>query len=80
MPLFRNVRIEQAVLAFVNEHELAAKKRIVEERRDLLLTDEADRVFTALLEQYKDDPDVLKQVEQHHDLLRRCLCAADAIP
>jgi hypothetical protein len=67
-----NTPTEQAVLDFLNADTWQDSKRIVEDRRDLLLTNEADQFLGQLLKQYKDDPDALKQIEQHRDLLRRC--------
>ena len=47
-------QVAQAVLDFINADTWNEGKRIVEERRDLLLTDAADRVFAMLLEQARD--------------------------
>ena len=65
-------QVAQAVLDFINADTWNEGKRIVEERRDLLLTDAADRVFAMLLEQYRGSPDAVKVLERHRDLLRRC--------
>jgi hypothetical protein len=64
--------IKQAVMDFLEADDWAAGKRVVEERRDLLLTDEADQVFADLLEQARDDPQARRMLERHRDLLRRC--------
>ncbi len=78
MPLFGKKKrpsfedIAQAVIDFLEADDWAAGKRVVEERRDLLLTDEADQVFAMLLEQARDDPQARRMLERHRDLLRRC--------
>jgi hypothetical protein len=60
------------VLAFVNARTWAESKQIVETNRDALLTGAADEVFAGLLEQYKDNENATRQLEEHRALLLRC--------
>ncbi|NJP07558.1 MAG: hypothetical protein HC837_19005, partial [Chloroflexaceae bacterium] len=60
-----------AVLALLNTGNWDEKQRIVETQHALLLTDEADRVLTHMLQQYQSDADTRK-LQQHRTLLRRC--------
>ena len=54
MPPSQDQTVE-AVLAFVNARTWEESKRIVETHVDLLLSDAADEVFGALLEQFQED-------------------------
>ena len=62
----------EAVLAFVSAESWPDSKRIVEEQRDLLLTDAADQVFALLLEVSQDKPNAIRILQKHRQLLARC--------
>ena len=64
--------IMEAVQAFITAETWADSKQIVETNRDVLLTDAADEVLASLLEQYKDDENATRQLEEHRRLLLRC--------
>ena len=65
-------QIAEAVESFINAQTWEECKRIVEAKRDLLLTDAADQVFASALEQYRDDANITQFLEDHRDLLMRC--------
>lgn len=65
-------QISEAVLAFINAPSWDESKRIVEARRDELLTDAADEAFATVLEQYRGDVAATATLEEHRALLTRC--------
>jgi tetratricopeptide (TPR) repeat protein len=72
----RNTRPDsQAILAalqeFVNARTWSESRRVVEAHPELL-TDEADRLLALLLEQYQDNAEAVRILEEHRVLLRRC--------
>ncbi|MDX6380977.1 MAG: hypothetical protein QOI57_2001 [Rubrobacteraceae bacterium] len=64
----------EVVLAFVNAQTWTESKQIAEAHRDVLLTNTADEVLVTLLEQYEDNEDATRQLEEHRALLARCYC------
>ena len=64
--------IANALQAFVSAQTWTEKKRIVEAQSDLLLTDEAEFVWTLLLQQYAHDQNAVRLLQEHHELLQRC--------
>ncbi len=65
-------QVLEAVRAFGSATSEAERKRIVQQERELLLTDAALQVLADLLEQYKEDPNATRLLTQHRDLLQRC--------
>jgi tetratricopeptide (TPR) repeat protein len=65
-------QIAEAVVAFVNALTWDETKRLVEERRDLLLTDTAERFLTNLVAQYQGVESATHTIEEHRALLARC--------
>ncbi|MGB0387193.1 MAG: hypothetical protein ACPGWR_20435 [Ardenticatenaceae bacterium] len=61
-----------AIEAFGSARSEAERKRIVEQKRDLLLSDAALQVFAHLLEQHKEDPRAVGTFTEDRDLLLRC--------
>src|SRR5215217_341006 len=72
MPPSQEQQIAEAVLAFVNAQTWAQSKQIVEDHRDLLLTDAADAILVGLLEQYSDNENAVRELEEHRALLLHC--------
>ena len=64
--------IANALDAFVSAQTWTKSKRIVEAQLDLLLTDEAEFVLTLLLQQYAHDQNVVRLLQEHHELLQGC--------
>lgn len=64
--------VVDAVLALVNAPTWEEAKRVVEARPEELLTDAADRVFPALLEQHEGDAAATGTLQEHRALLARC--------
>lgn len=64
--------ISAAIIALVNANNWGESKRIVKEQRDLLLMDAADQIFADLLEEYKDDRNSTRRLEECRQLLARC--------
>jgi tetratricopeptide (TPR) repeat protein len=65
-------QIAKAVLAFFNARTWAERKQIVEDEREMVLSDAADEVLLHLLKQYKDNEDFTRIVEEYRRLLARC--------
>jgi hypothetical protein len=65
-------QVVDAVLAFINAETWGESQRVVEARRQALLTDTADQVFVALIEQYSADSQAIQVLEEHRALLARC--------
>jgi hypothetical protein len=62
----------KALLAFVNARNLDESRRVVEDRREELLSEAADQIFQELLEQYRDNPLATQILREHQTLLSRC--------
>ena len=65
-------QITEAVQAFINARTWAETKQIVEARRDVLLTDAAERLMTAFLDHYQGDKEATEVLQEHRTLLTRC--------
>ena len=65
-------QVSDAVLAFVNAKSWGESKRLVEQERELLLSEMALEVFADLLEQYKENKGAIRTLTEHRDLLIRC--------
>jgi len=61
-----------AVKAFVSAEDWDGSRRVLNENRDLLLSDEADAMLEALLDEFVDQPQPTALVRVHRDLLKRC--------
>ncbi|MGB0386175.1 MAG: tetratricopeptide repeat protein [Ardenticatenaceae bacterium] len=64
-------RAFETVLKFVESKNWDESKRIVQAQRDLLLSDEAERVLTDLLAQHQNNSEIVSVLEEHRDLLRQ---------
>jgi hypothetical protein len=66
--------VRAAVVAFVNAESLAAKSAVLEAQRNLLLTDEADKVLSADIAglQARGESDLVKHLTLHQEILRAC--------
>lgn len=64
--------VTDAVLAFVKVQSRDDSKSIVEERRDVLLTDAADDFLAYLRTRYRGDEELTRDLEKHVALLARC--------
>ena len=62
----------EAVRSFIHPATWNEKKRIVNQKRKLLLSDAALRVFADLLEQYKEHAEMIRTLTEHRDLLIHC--------
>jgi CHAT domain-containing protein/tetratricopeptide (TPR) repeat protein len=67
-------QIAQAVEAFMNAQTWEEGKRIIEVERDKLLTDAAEQLLGQLLEQYRNNVNATRILEDRLDLLARCRC------
>jgi CHAT domain-containing protein/predicted LPLAT superfamily acyltransferase len=65
-------QLTEAVLAFINAQTWAASKQIVQTRRDVLLTDAAEQLIAALLDQYRGDEEATAVLQEYRVLLARC--------
>ncbi len=65
-------QVTKAVLIFSNTQTPEEGRRVVEQYQQLLLTDEADAVFTDLLAKYEDNFSRLSKLISLHNLLCRC--------
>jgi len=66
-------QINEAVARFVFFAQTwAERKQLVENHRDLLLTDTADATLAALLTQFRDDKDGIRNLEECRKVLIRC--------
>ena len=64
--------VTETILAFVFAESWEERKRTVEERQDLLLTDAADEELAALITVNEDNEDTVDALEEHRKLLARC--------
>ena len=64
--------VQKAVSAFVNAQTWEKRKRLVEERQNVLLTDAAEEALADLLTQYKDDKYATAVLEEYREVLGRC--------
>ncbi|MDP9350195.1 MAG: CHAT domain-containing protein [Chloroflexota bacterium] len=72
-PSQRAIRsLTDLVLAFVNARTWEESKQVVQENADALLSEQTDSVLQGLLEQYSEDSNVLRRLEDNRDLLARC--------
>ena len=62
----------ETVLSFLNTDSLEEKKQIALEKKDILLTEAADEIFSDLLEQYKENSLAAMEIKQSQGLLVRC--------
>ena len=65
-------RITRAVLDFARTSTPAEERAVLTRDLTLLLTDEANQVFTNLIVKYADDPGAVHRLMNMHELLRRC--------
>src|SRR5262245_15343776 len=65
-------QLTEAVLAFINARTWTDRKQIVEARRDMLLTDAAEQLMAALLDQYRGDEEATEVLQACQVLLARC--------
>ena len=64
--------VTETVVTFIFAESWGERKCIVEEFRDVLLTDTADEVLADLITSNKDDEDTVNALEEHRALLARC--------
>jgi hypothetical protein len=64
--------VVDAVEAFVNTSDLSAKRAIVDAHAEDLLGEYADPLFSMLIRQYGDDPELLNRLEADRALLHDC--------
>jgi tetratricopeptide (TPR) repeat protein len=66
--------VRAAVVAFVNAESWAASRAVLEVRRDLLLTDEAEEAFAAFIAaaQGQGANDMANHLTRHQEILRAC--------
>lgn len=64
--------VTEAVVTFVFAESWEESKRLVEDRRGVLLTDAADEELAVLMESNKDNEDTVNALEEHRVLLTRC--------
>jgi tetratricopeptide (TPR) repeat protein len=62
----------EALLAFLNAPTAAEARQVIESRRELLLFEVANQVFTHLIEQYQGDQEKIRFLQDSQDLLARC--------
>jgi hypothetical protein len=62
--------VVDAVEAFANTPELSEKRALVDGHPEDLLGEYADPLFAILIDQYRDDPEVLAGLEADRALLR----------
>lgn len=65
-------QVVEAVQAFVRAGTPIQQKQIVETRRDVLLTDEAEQVLTILIRRSANDPEASQLFRKHLNLLMHC--------
>lgn len=65
-------KITKVVLAFVEAESWSDSQEIVEQEHQLLFSEEANLVFSNLLEQYKNDPNMTQMLQEHQALLKAC--------
>jgi hypothetical protein len=63
--------VTEVVVTFIFAESWEERKRIVEERRDVLLTDAADEELAALITSNKNDEDAVATLKEHRTLLAR---------
>ncbi|GAB3852549.1 hypothetical protein GCM10027610_081050 [Dactylosporangium cerinum] len=61
-----------AVLAFVDASDAAETEAVLRQHHELLLTDQADRVLSDLIRQYRDETDDVTALRRSRRLLYRC--------
>jgi CHAT domain-containing protein/tetratricopeptide (TPR) repeat protein len=64
--------VQEAVLQFVNEKDIALVKQIVETYLNKLFHESAGLVFKDLLDTYKDDDNITKHIKERQELLALC--------
>jgi len=64
-------RVLALLQAFIQAPSWTESQRVVESAPELL-TDEADALLARLLEENRDDPQAVRILTEHRDLLRRC--------
>ena len=64
--------LSNAVQAFIDANSWSESQKIVEAKRDVLLSEEADQFLAHLLTQHQDNPKMLRVIQEHRQLLRRC--------
>jgi CHAT domain-containing protein/tetratricopeptide (TPR) repeat protein len=67
----QEAQVIEAVLAFLRAETWPESKRVVQVRREELLSGAADEVLGTLIDQ-ADDPDTRRFLAEHRDLLARC--------
>ncbi|HOT06704.1 MAG TPA: hypothetical protein PLI05_04720 [Methanotrichaceae archaeon] len=60
------------VIDYINAKEWSDAKQMVIDKRDILLTEEADQVFSLLLQRHRDNPDLIDKIKESRELLARC--------
>ncbi len=65
-------KVADTVIAFMNTPDWGKVKKMVEEQYDVLLSDEADQVFSLLLQRHRNEPELLKALQDRRALLYRC--------
>ncbi|NJP05883.1 MAG: hypothetical protein HC837_09805 [Chloroflexaceae bacterium] len=63
---------QEAILALISIDELIKSEPIIEEHRELLLTDEADQVFAELIQNYRYTEETVRKLTQARRLVQRC--------
>ncbi|NJP06805.1 MAG: hypothetical protein HC837_14920 [Chloroflexaceae bacterium] len=65
-------QIHDAVMTCINASSIEAKKHLVQEKRDLLFTDEADQIFVRLIEHYHESAVISRMIKENHKLIQKC--------
>ncbi len=72
MPVFIPPELVYAVRDFMLIEDHKTARQHVEAHHELLLTDQADEVFSRMLRQYAGQPNPTKQIDKYRSLLQRC--------